>query len=276
MGIMNWQALAEQLRAIGVVVPAEGEALTKSASVRPVVEPSARESGTPPAQPSIKQPIDKTCEVDASSSSEIEEVSNTIKLATAAGVTFFERVRDGELVAKGLTGLPAALKEKLKSKRQAIRSALLPENEMLSLDLLATLGVELILIEVEDHARTEIARVCAAADILGIDIETAPRPEFLPIHWPITITKDGQRSRTQPSMDTSAALDPFRAEVRLLQLAAEIDGKSVALVIDLRRVPLGSPALDPLWQKKLVGHNLSFDAKMLMAIMVSSSPERIS
>ena len=272
---MNWQALAEQLREIGVVVPAEGEALTKSASARPVVEPSARESGTPPAQPSIKPPVDKTCEVDASSSSEIEEVSNTIKLAAAAGVTFFERVRDGELVAKGLTDLPAALKEKLKSKRRAIRSALLPENEMLSLDLLATLNVELILIEGEDHARTEIARVCAATDILGIDIETAPRPEFLPIHWPITITKDGQRSRTQPSMDTSAALDPFRAEVRLLQVAAEIDGRSVAFVIDLRRVPLGSPALAPLWQKKLVGHNLSFDAKMLMANGIDLAGENL-
>ena len=89
MGIMNWQALAEQLREIGVVVPAEREALTKSASARPVGESSARESGTPPAQPSIKPPVDKTCEVDASSSSEIEEVSNTISLATAAGVTFF-------------------------------------------------------------------------------------------------------------------------------------------------------------------------------------------
>ena len=76
MGIMNWQALAEQLRAIGVVVPAEREALTKSASARPVGESSARESGTPPAQPSIKPPVDKTCEVDASNSSEIEEVFN--------------------------------------------------------------------------------------------------------------------------------------------------------------------------------------------------------
>ena len=163
---MNWQALAEQLRAIGVVVPAEGEALTKAASARPGGEPSARESGMPPAQPWIKPPGDKTCEVDASNSSEIEEVFNTISLATAAGVTFFERVRDGELVAKGLTGLPAALQEKLKSKRRAIRSALLPENKMLSLDLLATLNVELILIEGEDHARAEIARVCAATDVL--------------------------------------------------------------------------------------------------------------
>jgi hypothetical protein len=43
-------------------------------------------------------------------------------------------------------------------------------------------------------------------------------------------------------MDTSPALDPFRAEVRLLQVAAEIDDRMVALVIDLRHVPLGNPA----------------------------------
>jgi ribonuclease D len=66
-------------------------------------------------------------------------------------------------------------------------------------------------------------------------------------------------------MDKSPALDPFRAEVRLLQVAAEIDRRMVVLVIDLRRVPLGSPALAPLWRCKIIGHNLSFDAKMLVA-----------
>jgi len=66
-------------------------------------------------------------------------------------------------------------------------------------------------------------------------------------------------------MDTSAALDPFRAEVRLLQVAGEVGGRMVALVIDLRQVPLASPALAPLWCRRLVGHNLSFDAKMVAA-----------
>ena len=76
---------------------------------------------------------------------------------------------------------------------------------------------------------------------VGLDLETAPRSEFLPIAWPIAVTKKGMRSKVQPSMDTSAGLDPFRAEVRLLQVAAEIDGRMVVLVIDLRHVPLSSP-----------------------------------
>ena len=52
---MNWQALAEQLRAIGVVVPAEGETPIKPASARPVGEPPARATGTPPAQHAARQ-----------------------------------------------------------------------------------------------------------------------------------------------------------------------------------------------------------------------------
>ena len=123
----------------------------------------------------------------------------------------------------------------------------------------------MIFIDDEQQAAREVGRLCAATNTLGLDVETAPRPEFLPSLWPIAITKDGHPAKTQPAMDTSAALDPFRAEIRLLQVAGEIEGRFVALVIDLRRVPLGSEALAPIWKRRLVGHNLSFDAKMLMA-----------
>ena len=77
------------------------------------------------------------------------------------------------------------------------------------------------------------------------------------------------------AMETFAALDPFRAEVRLLQVAAEIEGRMLVLVIDLRNVPLGSPALAPLWCCKLVGHNLGFDVKMLMANGVEIADENL-
>src|SRR5262249_60636294 len=42
-------------------------------------------------------------------------------------------------------------------------------------------------------------------------------------------------------------------------------GRTVVLVIALRRVPLGSPSLARLWNCRTVGHNISFDAKMLAA-----------
>src|SRR5262249_3275765 len=134
-----------------------------------------------------------------------------------------------------------------------------------SIDLLTKLGVELVYVDNEQCAAAEVQRICAAASTMGLDIETAPLPQYLAKAWPIVVTKDGRRSKLQTKMDLSPGLDPFRAEIRLLQIAAGIDGKTVVLVIDLRRVPLGSAALAPLWRCKMIGHNLSFDAKMLLA-----------
>ena len=123
---------------------------------------------------------------------------------------------------------------------------------------MSQLGVELVFADTEERAAEQVSRICSSAGMLGLDVETA-----------------GKRSKVQAAMDTSAALDPFRAEVRLLQVAAEVDRRTVALVIDLRRVPLESPALAPLWHQKLVGHNLSFDAKMLMANGVEIADENL-
>jgi hypothetical protein len=95
---------------------------------------------------------------------------------------------------------------------------------------------------------------------------------FLPKVGLIAVTKKGRRSKVQPKMDTSARLDPFRAEVRLLQVAVEIEGKMVVLVIELCRVSLISSS----WHVELltVGHNLSFDAKMLIANGVKEGVRR--
>ncbi|WP_336491300.1 DNA polymerase [Methylobacterium nigriterrae] len=192
-------------------------------------------------------------------------VAEILAAAKAAGATFYERVTDGELIAHGLEALCPDLRAVLEAQRGSIRSVLLPAGSTASIALLERLGVELIFVNDEQLAAREVRRLCAGADTLGIDVETTPRPEFLPVLRPITITKDGHPAKTQPVLDTSAALDPFRAEVRLLQVAAEIDGRMAALVIDLRRVPLGSGALVPIWKCTLVGHNLSFDSKMLLA-----------
>jgi hypothetical protein len=181
-------------------------------------------------------------------------------------VQFLERVTDGELVVDGLARLAPDDRQKLQANWSDIRDELLPvEHSTPSRRLLERLGVESIYIDTEERATAEVQRICDSVRTLGLDLETAPRPELLPAEWQITVTKDGRRSKVQAIMDTSAALDPFRAEVRLLQVAAQIEGKIVVLVIDLRRVPLGSPVLARLWNCRLVGHNISFDAKMLAA-----------
>ena len=142
-------------------------------------------------------------------------------------------------------------------------------------DLLAKLGVEMAYVDTEQRAAAEVQRICRSSRMLGLDIETAPLPKFLPIAWPIAVTKDGRRSKLQATGDTLPALDPFRAEIRLLQVAAEIDCRMVVFVIDLRHVPLRSPALTPLWRWKMIGHNLSFDAKMLAANGVQIADENL-
>jgi DNA polymerase-1 len=180
-------------------------------------------------------------------------------------VKFLERVADGELVAEGLEHLAPLDRQNLEANWEGIRNELLPiDRSTPSLRLVEKLGVELIYVDTEERAAVEVQQICESVRTVGLDLETAPRAEFLPTAWPITVTKDGRRSKVQPLMDTSAGLDPFRAEVRLLQVAAKIKCQMVVLVIDLRRVPLGNPALARLWKCRLVGHNLSFDAKMLV------------
>jgi DNA polymerase I len=195
-----------------------------------------------------------------------QALTTMIAAAKSAGVKFMERVTDGEFIVAGLGHLIPHDREVFQARLGDVRSELLPaDHSTPSLHLLEKLGVELIYIDTEQRALAEVQRICGSARTLGLDLETAPRPAFLPAEWPINVTKDGRRSKVQAIVDTSAALDPFRAEVRLLQVAAQIGGSMVALVIDLRRVPLNSPALAPLWRCRLVGHNISFDAKMLAA-----------
>ena len=149
-----------------------------------------------------------------------------------------ERVSDGELVVEGLDHLAPDDRQKLQANLHDVCIELLPDDaSTASSDLLAKLAIELVYVETEQCAAAEVQRICRSTGTLGLDIETAPLPAFRPKAWPIAVTKDGRRSKLQASRDTSPALDPFRAEIRLLQVAAEIECRTVVLVIDLRHVP---------------------------------------
>jgi DNA polymerase I len=242
---LTWAAIAEQLRAVGVDLPMAAQECKRTA-----------QGETSPAPHK------------ASSLGEVQsesEIAGILRVTRSTGVTFFERVADGELVADGVAQVAADCRQTLTRRWEEIRSELVPAETTASLDLLARLGVETVYTDTVERAAEQIARICGSAQTLGLDVETAPSREQLPVQWPIAITQDGRRSKLQPIMDTRAALDPFQAELRLLQIAADIGGRIVALVIDLRRVPVTSPVLAPLWRCRLVGHNLSFEAKMLLA-----------
>ena len=88
--------------------------------------------------------------------------------------------------------------QKLQANLDDVRSELLPaDTSTASLDLLAKLGVEMVYVDTEQRAAAEVQRICRSSRMLGLDIETAPLPKFLPKAWPIAVTKDGRRSKLQ-------------------------------------------------------------------------------
>src|SRR4029077_198324 len=174
--------------AIGVDVPAT----VAPGNDRPAARP---EHAPPPSKPDMvnvplsRQPprVDKPT----------PEVLMTL-LATAkkVGVKFMERVADGELIVEGLDQLRPVDRQKLQTQWEDARRELLPDStSTASRDLLAKLGVELVYIDTEGRAAAEVQRICGSGRKLGLDLETAPRPEFLPEAWPVAITKDGRRSK---------------------------------------------------------------------------------
>jgi hypothetical protein len=268
MGSLSWASVFEQLQAIGVEVPATVPPRNDGPTARPEHVP-------PPFKPDMAD-VPLSRQPPRADKPAPEALTTILAAAQRAGVKFMERVTDGELIVEGLDQLAPVERQKLQAQWDNLRRELLPDTtSTASRDLLAKLGVELIYIDTEGRAAAEVQRICGSGRKLGLDLETAPRREFLSEAWPIAITKDGRRSKMQVPMDTSAGLDPFRAEVRLLQAAAEIEGRMVVLVIDLRHVPLRSPALAPLWCCKLIGHNLGFDVKMLMANRVQIADENL-
>ena len=209
MTALSWASISEQLRTIGIEVPVtapQGNA-GRAAGTDHVSQPDV-----PRQQRSFR--ADKPS----------PNLATTILAAAKkAGVTFMERVADGELVVEGSDYLAPDDRQRLQANLHDVCTELLPDTSTASSDLLAKLGIELVYAETEQRAAAEVQRICRSTGTLGLDVETAPLPAFLPKAWPIAVTKDGRRSKLQATRDTSPALDPFRAEVRLIQVAAELE-----------------------------------------------------
>jgi DNA polymerase I-like protein with 3'-5' exonuclease and polymerase domains len=139
------------------------------------------------------------------------------------------------------------------------------ERDQPSLDLLARLGVEVVVPQTEAEAvalldQMELdADLIHGGDLIGLDIETAAHPgeETRP---GVTLTLKGTVAKTgQKAVAGSAALDPYRSSIRLVQLYG---GGSRCAVLDTRLVPLG--VLTPfLGRCTAVIHNASFELKFL-------------
>ena len=195
MASLSWASIFEQLQAIGVEVPAQVPQGNDG--------PAARAEHAPPrSKPNISDaPLPR--QPPRADSRAPKALTTILAAAQKAGVKFMERVTDGELIVEGLDQLAPVTRQKLQAQWEDVHRELLPDStSTASRDLLAKLGVELVYVDTEGRAAAEVQRVCGSGRTLGLDLETAPRPEFLPVTWPIAITKDGRRSKTQVTMET--------------------------------------------------------------------------
>ncbi len=106
--------------------------------------------------------------------------------------------------------------------------------------LLDQLGVRVEYVETPEAATEAVALLAASIGVLGLDIETAPLPEF--------------------HSDKKAGLDPHRSSIRLVQV---FGGGSTVYVFDLHALK-SLEQLAPLWAKPLVAHNAVFELKHIL------------
>ena len=106
--------------------------------------------------------------------------------------------------------------------------------------LLDRLGIRVEYVETPGAAAEAVVLLAASSGVLGLDIETAPLPEF--------------RS------DKAAGLDPQRSSIRLIQVYG---GGSTVYVFDVHALK-GLGQLAPLWPMQFVAHNATFELKHLL------------
>ena len=97
--------------------------------------------------------------------------------------------------------------------------------------------------------------------ILGFDTETTPLAKYR-APFPVTFTQKGELCKRQPQNGAAgAALDPYRSEVRLVQLFGQREDG--VFVFDMTRVPWSM--LNPLLESsRLIAANATFDAARLL------------
>ena len=140
MTALSWASISEQLRTIGVEVPVTAPAGS---------EPAPRTDPVPPSRPDVP-PRQQPTRADKPIP---DPLTTILAAAKKAGVTFMERVTDGELVVEGLDHLAPDDRQKLQARWNDVRNELLPKDaSTASCDLLAELGIELVHLETEQGA----------------------------------------------------------------------------------------------------------------------------
>ena len=101
---------------------------------------------------------------------------------------------------------------------------------------------------------------CSRGGLLGLDIETAANAGEEERPAARLRLKDGLPAKHQPAQRSSAALDPHRSSIRLVQLYG---GGKRCLVLDTALVPIEILA-EVLSRRVIVIHNVGFELRFLM------------
>ena len=153
MGTLTWASVAEQLRAAGVDLPMAAIPAAQE------LQPAASHDETTLAPNTAARTGFRSDASPGRPASDPADLVAILRMARAAGVTFFERVADGELVADGLAHLSADCQQALTRRWDEICSALIPAGMTASLDLLAQQGVDMIFVDSVERAAVEVGQI---------------------------------------------------------------------------------------------------------------------
>jgi len=181
--------------------------------------------------------------------------------ASALGTEF--RITGADVEISSRHPLPPDLEGLLAEAREhgLLHSYLGAENtDLEACAFLERLGIEPVLVTGADAAVSSLREIAAEkSPILGVDIETCPKPEHAKPKPAITLNADGSLRDQQPRGGDEAALDPHRGQIATLQVYA---GGTLCYVFRgaaLRRA-LASPWLRA---QRMVSHNSGFETRFL-------------
>jgi DNA polymerase I len=186
--------------------------------------------------------------------------------ATAAGTTF--RLRGYGVQVHGAGRMPRALHAALYARCWELWDYLGGDAlDRPPLDLLAQLGVRLVIPSTEADAIVALAQIEIDSDAnrpadlhrpgwVGLDVETMALPGVET--WPtVRLRRDGVPVKDQPSFKGKAALDPHTSSIRLVQL---FGGGETCVILDATKLSLDL-LLPLIGRRTLVTHNAPFELR---------------
>jgi DNA polymerase-1 len=214
--------------------------------------------------PNRVQPQNSLPLPDDNPATQLRAMRHLLAEVTTLGVRF--RLSGADVIAMGTSALPPSL---LAALNKHIGSGLLwsylggEADDDDALELLEHLNVTASLVETRQAARGAIRQLLRDlrqhGGPLGIDLETAPLPEYRSDVPALRINADGGLSALQPVNNDRAGLSPHTARIATLQLYG---GGTTAFVFRGAALDL---VLNSHWLRRqwLVAHNAAFELAFL-------------